>query len=693
MFERQRCGCGRRIAIGHRSAPIEWNDRSHRPCVLMSPKAFSPKASFPWATGSHLSRSFRWSAALVLLLGVTLGCESEVAPVSPPETSLPPGSTTVIASGEEAPATHSQSGVRNPVAIDGPSMDPAEASGESTSSFGNSTAQAPNSVSLSATARGYEQGPRPTDGSEAGTGVVQMTAPPPPVFRPDGRPIEPGVPIEGTPQVPVVERAEDWPMALGNPERTGLKIERPIRLDLDPTDPADLKWSIEIGTQTYGNPIVAEGRVFVGTNNSAGFRPAHPGREDRGVLLCVNATTGVFEWQLTREKLPEGSSVDWPMLGICSSPCVSQSLVYVVTNRCELVCLDIEGFADNENDGPYVEEVDRERGDADIVWLLDMRKELGVEPHNITSCNPLVYGDLVYTLTGNGIDQKHESIPAPQAPSFIAVHRMTGEVVWSSSAPGARVMHGQWGSPALGIFGGQAVVVFPGGDGWLYGFSALEGDELWRCDLNPKESQWNALGRGTRNPILATPVIAGSDVIVGVGDDPELGEGVGHLYRIRGTGRGDVSQELIDEQGRVVRNPNSAVVWHYGGIDTDGSVTGEQGEAIFRRTISAVAVSNGLVIAPEISGRIHCVDAATGKRVWEADELSAIWTSPLVVDRWALIGDEDGELSFYEISRELKEPAVRVLFDQSIYTNPAIVGQTLYLADRTKLYALRIMEE
>lgn len=606
----------------------------------------------------------------------------------------------------------SGTGVGNPTAVESTATGvPAGASqASSTSAVSGETSdetRAPSSISLTAEIP-VSDSMRGTAESSSGLSTTQQTAPHPPVLGPPGSPGAAVVPSAagalGVAEVPVVSgdgaegeetvaRPEAWPMAGGSIERRGLPIPGPIDLELDIADPNDLRWSIELGTQTYGNPIIAEGRVLIGTNNAAGFRASHPGREDRGVLVCVNAETGVFEWQLTREKLPEGMSVDWPQLGICSSPCVKDSLVYVVTNRCELVCLDIEGFGDNENDGPFVDEVDREIGDADIVWLLDMREELGVEPHNITSCNPLVYGDLVYTLTSNGIDQKHASIPAPEAPSFLAVNRLTGEIAWSSAAPSARVMHGQWGSPALGMLGGQAVVVFPGGDGWLYGFSALEGDELWRCDLNPKESEWTGDGKGTRNPILATPVIVGSDVIVGVGDDPELGDGVGHLYRIRGTGRGDVSPQIVDESGRVVSNVNSAVLWHYGGIDLDGSVTGEEGESIFRRTISAVAVSNGLVIAPEMSGRIHCVDFVTGERVWEADELSALWTSPLVVDRWALIGDEEGELSFYEISRELKEPVAKVLLDQGIYSNPAVVGDTLYVADRTKLYAIRIVAE
>ena len=55
---------------------------------------------------------------------------------------------------------------------------------------------------------------------------------------------------------------------------------------------------------------------------------------------------------------------------------------------------------------------------------------------------------------------------------------------------------------------------------------------------------WELGGRGTRNNIIATPVIYQDSVYVAVGQDPEHGEGVGHLWCIDPTKRGDVSPEL-----------------------------------------------------------------------------------------------------------------------------------------------------
>ena len=67
---------------------------------------------------------------------------------------------------------------------------------------------------------------------------------------------------------------------------------------------------------------------------------------------------------------------------------------------------------------------------------------------------------------------------------------------------------------------------FPGGDGWLYGFNARTGEQLWKFDLNPKDSVWPK----TRNDGIATPVFFEGKVFMSVGQDPESGEGVGHMY-------------------------------------------------------------------------------------------------------------------------------------------------------------------
>ncbi|MCH6588042.1 MAG: choline-sulfatase, partial [Proteobacteria bacterium] len=149
-----------------------------------------------------------------------------------------------------------------------------------------------------------------------------------------------------------------------------------------------------------------------------------------GTVACDTLDDRLVGWQDVMPTLLGLAGVPVPdaVEGLCdlAQPCdVPPELVgdrlWVVTNRCELMCLDLNGFYDGENDGPYKEETDKEMQDADIVWRLDMIEDLGVFPHNLATSSPVVYGDYVYLVTSNGVDEAHLTIPVPEAPSFIAV--------------------------------------------------------------------------------------------------------------------------------------------------------------------------------------------------------------------------------------------------------------------------------
>ena len=189
---------------------------------------------------------------------------------------------------------------------------------------------------------------------------------------------------------------------------------------------------------------------------------------------------------------------DWPQQGICSTPFIEGDRLYYISNRCEVVCIDTEGFTDGENDGPFTDETDATEIDGDIVWKYDMIEELDVFPHNLATCSPVGAGDLLFVITANGVDEGHIHIPSPFAPSFIAVNKDTGELVWESDVPGENILHGQWSNPAYAEINGVPQVILPGGDGWVYSLEPETGNLIWKFDGNPKDSVWE-LG-GKRNP-------------------------------------------------------------------------------------------------------------------------------------------------------------------------------------------------
>ena len=181
-----------------------------------------------------------------------------------------------------------------------------------------------------------------------------------------------------------------------------------------------------VGSQAYGNPVVAGGMVFIGTNNEGMRDPKQPG--DRGVLMAFRESDGEFLWQHTSEKLAAGRVNDWPYQGVASSPLVEGDRLYYVSNRAKLTCIDIKGFS-NGNDGPFKEEKFTGPKDADIIWEFDMMEEVGSHPHNLANSSPVSYGELIYVSTSNGQDESHVNIPSPRAPSIIAINKKTGKLV------------------------------------------------------------------------------------------------------------------------------------------------------------------------------------------------------------------------------------------------------------------------
>jgi outer membrane protein assembly factor BamB len=465
-------------------------------------------------------------------------------------------------------------------------------------------------------------------------------------------------------QQPLPQSLEgDWPMWRGSANRNAVSAETGIPAEWEAKTKRQVKWVARLGTQTYGTPIVSDDRIYIGTNNGGIFRPHSMG--DKGCLLCIDARDGSLVWQATHDKLPSGDTHDYSEVGIVSGAYIDGERVYYVSNRSELVCADVRGFYDNENDGPFTSERFTEKQDADLVWVFDMIGELSVFPHASAVSSPVGAGDLVFVCTGNGVGEEYTKVPAPvpapQAPSLIAVNKETGQVVWQRNDPGTNILHGQWSSPAYGIINGVPQVVFGGGDGWCYGFEPGTGNLLWRFNMNPKDAVWGPGGKGgTKLSIVATPVIYNDKVFLGGGNQPSSCEGHGRLYAIDATQRGDIT-----DSGRL---------WLVGGRQ-------------FGRTVSTVVIADGLLYAADVPGFLYCFDVNTGQRYWRYNTKGEVWGSPIVVDGKVILGNADGDVHVLKHSRKLERLAVNEMPD-TIYTTPTPANGTLYIATHSRLYAI-----
>jgi outer membrane protein assembly factor BamB len=424
----------------------------------------------------------------------------------------------------------------------------------------------------------------------------------------------------------------DWPMWGGTPDRNMVSRQK-AATSWDVAKKTNIKWVAALGSQAYGNTVVSGGVVLVGTNNEGARDPKVKG--DKGVLMAFRESDGQFLYQIASDKLPAGRVNDWPYQGVASSPLIDGDVAYYVNNRAELVCFQLK--------------------DGKVVWKFDMIEEVGAHPHNLANSSPVAWGDLVYVSTSNGQDESHVNIPSPKAPAIIAINKKTGKLAWEDNSVGDRILHGQWSSPAVGTVADVVQLVSAQGDGWVRGYEAATGKKLWEFNTNPPDTVWPK----TRNELISTPVIHNNRVYIANGQDPEHGEGTGHLYAIDATKRGDITQT-----GRI---------WHYDKI---------------RRSISTGSVYNGILFYADFSGFLHALDPDTGKPYWTHDLLAAVWGSPMVIDGKIYLGDEDGDVVVMEASKT-KKVIAEMNMGSSVYCTPVAANGVLYVVNRNQLFAIQ----
>jgi len=200
------------------------------------------------------------------------------------------------------------------------------------------------------------------------------------------------------------------------------------------------------------------------------------------------------------------------------------------------------------------------------------------------------------------------------------------------------------------------------------------------------------------------------------GQDPEHGEGYGHMWCVDITGSGDVSAEIdaapapaapkagqelvanaeVNTAGRKGKpNPNSKVVWHYDQFDLNHDGKIERGEHMNRTISTACVTPEGLCFVPDFSGFLHCLDAKDGKVYWTFDMESALWGSPMYADGKVYLADEDGDVRIFQASKDAPNKDQITAKDKehnlgsASYCSPVFVNGIMYLTTRDHLFAIK----
>jgi outer membrane protein assembly factor BamB len=490
--------------------------------------------------------------------------------------------------------------------------------------------------------------------------------------------------------------------------RNMISTERGLPAVFDPQTGGNLRWTVRLGTESHSTPVVAGGRVYIGTNNGEPRDPKHAG--DRGVLMCFDERDGKLLWQLVVPKREEDPYHDWPKSGISSPATIEGERVYIVDNRGVVLCLDTRGMA-NGNDGPFRDEGDymTPRGtnapltplapgplDADILWQFNLTTGAGIWSHDAAHSSILIHGEHLYLNTGTGVDNTHKKIRTPDAPSLVVLDKRTGKYL---ARDGERIapdiFHCTWSPPALGLVDGREQILFAAGNGIVYGFdllarslrrqpdqTSLDADnqsrvtsaatkpgtpailrKLWQFDPDrsaPKTNvhRFNSNRREGPSNIYGMPVFADGKIFIAGGGDWFWGKNEAWLKCFEPGGAGDLGA--------------SALRWTY---------------PLGRHTMCTPAVQGGLVFATDAQRTLHCVDARTGQAVWTHELKGEIWASALVADGKVFVGTRRGDFWVFAASRE-KRLLSTVELGAPISATATAANGALYVATMTHLYAV-----
>jgi outer membrane protein assembly factor BamB len=486
--------------------------------------------------------------------------------------------------------------------------------------------------------------------------------------------------------------AADWPQWGGTASKNMAADEKGLPISFVPgtkdsrtgkikiETARNVKWARKVCATTYSTPVVAGGKVFL-----------CGGGDDRvGVIACLDDKTGETLWRWQGGNSAQG-------FGICSTPLVEGDRLYVVDLNCIAMCLGVNGQADGPN-----------RRKPRVLWSFDMHKQLKTFPADVYCGSGVIEGDMLYVPTSNGIDpfepgatqrmfeldkqfkggrkirtdERAYHVPSPDAPNLAVFEKGTGRLVATDDAPIAKnLLKGQWSSCSVGRIRGRNLVFYGGGDGVCYAFEALQTvptqaaklKTVWSYDCNPAEyknygglprivdyylgdSRWSgALNKNDGTyasvaEIIGTPVYYRDRVYVAIGRDAAMGRGRGALHCIDATKTGDISR--------------SGKLWTYQGLDW---------------TPSTVSIADGLVYLADTAGRLHCLDAETGRCCWVYEaHCGMLLGSTLVADGKVYMPGSKG-LHVLAAGKEAKLLA-RVNVGSPIYASPIVANGTLYIA-------------
>lgn len=287
--------------------------------------------------------------------------------------------------------------------------------------------------------------------------------------------------------------------------------------------------------------------------------------------------------------------------------------------------------------------------DGNIVWSRSLTEEYGrISGYGGRVHTPIIAGNLVVVSYLN-VSWGSQAIPRHR---YFAFNKYNGDLVWVST-PGGRPLDTTYSTPVVTEINGQRLIIGGNADGSIYAMKQTTGEMVWGFKLS-------------KRGINTSVIVSGNKVYTTHSEENLDTTAMGRVVCIDATGTGDITE--------------THEVWRYDGVGVG---------------YASPTLMNGRLYVVDNSANIHCVDAETGKALWEHSIGTVGRGSPVWADGKLYATEVNGKfhilqpgadkcesLSVQEINRVDDDHYVE------IFGSPAIANGRIYFTTEERLYCI-----
>ena len=273
--------------------------------------------------------------------------------------------------------------------------------------------------------------------------------------------------------------------------------------------------------------------------------------------------------------------------------------------------------------------------DGQILWKrrdLNCDHEIGAGP----ASSPFIYNNfLIFNVDGRDVQY------------VIALNKKTGETAWKTNRSvdfsGVQVNQRKaYGTPLIIPRGNSNQMVSIGAKG-VYSYDPENGKELWKAE----HRGWSIAPRPVYGEGLVFTMIDR--------DRPEM-------WAINPNGSGDITETHIEWKETKRMPPRASPI-----------------------------IIKGLLFVVERNGYISCIEAKTGKSIWQKRMKGRFSASPILANNLIYFFNEDTVCTIIKPTRELEIVAENKLTDDKLMATPAFDENSIYI--RTEKNLTRIVKK